>query len=333
MKLLITCLLVPILAVGLRAAAPKQTAVPGAFASWQMAFVRSSAIWTARADGTGQKLVIKDAGAPCWSPDKRKLAFYRQGNIWIANADGRGVRQLTHYGKAHIYSPNEIRISWNARTGGITFSQPVWVSRAILGTTISDLYPVLRGKPALSVRFDVSDTGTGFAFADNENPAWSKSGNVLAFTRSGDIWVSQYAPPERGGRPGWDTTRLAAVAAYDSPTYRASRTNVAATSLSWSPDGTRLAYCRERIGGSGVAQLHVITLRKAEIPTLFVGTDKELLNDFTPSPTVGAYQPEYVSFSPDGEWIAFFSCDSIYAISLDGTRIAKLISNATRPVW
>jgi WD40 repeat protein len=138
---------------------------------------------------------------------------------------------------------------------------------------------------------------------------------------------------EDGGRPGWDITRLAAAAHYDSPTYRASREIKAVTHLSWSPDNRHLAYCLNRLGGSGTGELHVMTLQQKAAPWLSVEQDTKLLDEFTPAPSDCAFQPKQACFSPDGKWIAFSSCDAIFAISIDGRQLVKLISNASQPVW
>lgn len=321
-------------------AAPRQVAAPEIFRKWPIAFVRNGNIWTAKADGSGQRLAIKHAGVPCWSPDKKRLAFYRDGNIWVANADGSRQRQLTHFGKRHRFNSQYVTITWNSRTGGITFSRPDWIRTVSQATGVTydapssvifDLYPVDTGKPRLSVRFDITDCGSGFNFADNDNPAWSKSGKELAFTRNGDIWLAEYVPEEGGGRAGWDITRLAPVAVYDSPTNRCSREIQAVTHLSWSPDGKRLAYCLNRIGGSGTADLHVITLGRHRGPQIVESRDKKLLDEFNLESEYSGFQAKHACFSPDGNWIAFSSGNTIYAISSDGERIVKLISNAWNP--
>jgi WD40 repeat protein len=343
-KRLLLCLMMLATVCSAGSAAPELGATPSIFRNWTIAFVRDHSIWTARGDGANQKLVIKHAEVPCWSPDKKKLAFYRDGNIWIADENGKNQRQLTHYGKHHAYRADDIRISWNARTGGITFSTPqtllVSTERGACdtqGMSIFDLYPVLSGKSILSSRFDVADSGASFNFTDNENPAWSRDGKILAFTRNGDIWVATYVPEDKDGdRAGWDIRRLAAVARYDSPTYRCSRWNVGVTDLSWSPDGKSLAYCLERIGGSGQNDLHVIAVRWAVTPVLTVAADRVLLNIDTPTHGDHYLQPQHASFSPDGNWILFASLDDVstlYAISLNGKSIAGIIRTASRPVW
>jgi Tol biopolymer transport system component len=46
----------------------------------RLAFVRSNAVWTIDTDGTGERLLVKDAHSPAWSRDGRILAFMRADN-------------------------------------------------------------------------------------------------------------------------------------------------------------------------------------------------------------------------------------------------------------
>jgi len=64
-----------------------------------LTFARGENIHTIRADGTGARLLLRDAYGASWSPDGSKLAFVsrRTGDeeIYVANANGTGVRRLT----------------------------------------------------------------------------------------------------------------------------------------------------------------------------------------------------------------------------------------------
>lgn len=52
------------------------------------------------ADGSGKRLLMRNASLDAWSPDGRRIAFGRwtDGNddIYVMNADGSGQRNLTH---------------------------------------------------------------------------------------------------------------------------------------------------------------------------------------------------------------------------------------------
>ena len=135
-------------------------------------------------------------------------------------------------------------------------------------------------------------------------PAWSPSGDRLAFLRGDGLWV-------RDMRRGEDT-RLADVAIF-SPFTQAH-----VTTPSWSPDGREIAFVGPglkisvaRAGGSGVR-------------TLTTGLDRQA------SP----------SWSPDGDRIAFISdrgeSFDIWSIAPDGTGTQRLTDSPqdeTLPVW
>ncbi len=114
-------------------------------------------------------------------------------------------------------------------------------------------------------------------------------------------------------------TRVAAVARYDAPTYRASRENDAATHLSWSPDGKTIAYAWQRLRGSGTEQIHLFE----------VATGKErLVADHGVDPC----------FSPDGKFAAFSGVAEdreygIWVIQAHGTGDRLLIRDGEQPAW
>ncbi len=146
--------------------------------SWKLAFVRNGNIWIAHGDGSGQRLLIKTATAPAWSPDRKWIAFPRGGNVWVAKADGTGERQVSFLGKVEVGKPEqpaperEIDISWDTGREMVTFSrqETYWVERgrkrvALWGATIyqSPLHP----KPQHMVPqtlWDFTDEGADFNF-------------------------------------------------------------------------------------------------------------------------------------------------------------------------
>lgn len=102
---------------------PSSTAKPAA--RWTIAFVRSGDIWMANGEGNEQRLVIKNAQAPAWSPDKTMLAFARKGDVWVSDANGQNQKQLTdsaslEAGVNPVFSPDGKWIayrSWSQQAG------------------------------------------------------------------------------------------------------------------------------------------------------------------------------------------------------------------------
>jgi TolB protein len=56
-------------------------------------------LWLIRPDGTGDRLLVRNANFPTWSPDGRRVAFsyLRSGHvaIWAIDIDGSNLQQLT----------------------------------------------------------------------------------------------------------------------------------------------------------------------------------------------------------------------------------------------
>jgi len=77
---------------------------------------RPDEIWVARADGRGQRRVIRGS-EPSWSPDGRRIAFSRIGDstnrLYTVRASGRGLRRLTRLpGLSPVWSPDGRRIAF-----------------------------------------------------------------------------------------------------------------------------------------------------------------------------------------------------------------------------
>jgi Tol biopolymer transport system component len=303
--------------------------------AWTLAFVRHDNIWIASGDGAAQKLLIANGTSPTWSPDRRQIAFSRDCNLWVAESDGTKQHPLTTKWKPGDPDMCLRGISWNPKHPYVTFSHreryavyPDGPTKGsphrsgateMTGTSMFDVGTNAEKKPV--ARFSL-EGGTSFVFADHSSPAWSHSGQTLAFARNGDIWVAQI---EDESGSNWTATRLAAVASYDEPTMRGSRANHGVTRLSWSPDDKYLAYGKERLQGSGFAELHVLDTSN--------GNDHTLTDD--------GLDP---CFSPDGQSIVYWSnvhsveCDGgnsvcVWAISLDGRSKRVLVTDATEPVW
>lgn len=87
---------------------------------------RPDEVWTARANGTGQRLVTRGQ-EPAWSPRARRLAFVRlsdvhgESGLFTVRPDGRGLKRLTSSGaNAPAWSPDGRRIAFVATSGGFS---------------------------------------------------------------------------------------------------------------------------------------------------------------------------------------------------------------------
>lgn len=126
-------------------------------------------------------------------------------------------------------------------------------------------------------------------------PAWSHSGQQIAFCRFYQIWIANA-----------DGTGARALMNYSAPPY------VLDHAPTWSPDGRQIAFWREQGGNSAI-------MRVSSTP----GSTPTNITD-------GRYFDGSPSWSPDGSRIAFWRNDgtqgAIWTISVDGQGQATNVS-------
>jgi WD40-like Beta Propeller Repeat len=258
-------------------------------------------------------------------PPRGILAFAAGGSIYTINADGSGLTQVVQGNRA----PGE-------------FYESDWASA----------------------------------------PAFSPHGSLIAFTRELDVWLVNF--------DGSDVRRLADVANWE-PSPGASNFSMGASSVSWSPDGSQIAYTLSRVGGSGVSAIGTVGLdgslaprfasRPANSGAFVVATwlpegsiavslsnqEVTLLDPASGEETGSVSLPVFPwppiiaanrsgiwlagsfvedgdilvgspagmrqvatgvspAFSPAGDWIAYFSGDSIRLVRTDGSDDHELVN-------
>ena len=174
---------------GIRVANPDgsedQLAIAGAFyPAWsadgaKLAYTRrladgSDELYVANADGTGETRVTFNAvtdSHPSWSPDGTRILFdsvrAERADVFVINVDGTGETRLTSVGLNYYpdWSPDGARIAWmSTREDG---NGDIWTMRAD-GTD------------------HVKVAGAG---GPEHQVAWAPDGTMLAYWRSGAIWI------------------------------------------------------------------------------------------------------------------------------------------------
>jgi hypothetical protein len=338
-----------LLSISLASAAPAQQKVAGSSRAWRIAFVRNNNIWVANGDGSGQKLIIRNAQAPAWSPDKKQIAFARNNNIWVAKADGTGQRQVTKTwpkekttqipGDWDYEKP--IDITWDPVERLLVFShgEKFQIVRrrdqTKSDTDGSCIYTVSSrsGQHKMETWEEPVENALVYSCLFQDHPAFSRSGKRLAFARNGDIWVETRGEliqadalkwvPQSLSAWKWEATRVAAVAQHHEPNTYADTETYAATHFSWSPDERYIAYEFQRVIGSGMQEVHILDLRTGKHHKLPDDKASVMLRP---------------AFSPDGKWLAYFRggdnlTSGIWICRPDGSDKRLLIKEAEDVAW
>ncbi len=222
----------------------------------RIAFVRVSrnglsyALWTMRANGTGQRRLTRGAmvaAEPAWSPDGRTIVYrssspnQRTFDLWTIPASGGTARDVTRNpdGVGALnpdWSPNgrlivfqRMRTGSGAGTGLFTIRpdgtglrrltiggmDPAWSPS---GRRIAAVFPDPRSGGQLEI-YTLNANGTGRArvtsAAEATAPAWSPDGSRIAFVRGSQIAVVGAA----GGRVKQVTRPLRGLAFVDTPSW------------------------------------------------------------------------------------------------------------------
>jgi len=307
----------PVSACGRGEAVPAAPPAEGERATWDdgqwIAFVSgrdgNPEIYKMRADGSQVMGVTNDPAwerGPSWSPDGNWIAF--ESRLEATSASPLGNEEI--FKVAHDGSQLT-----NLTDNPASDSDPSWSPDANWIALVSDRDGNFE---IYKMRADGSQvTRLTNDPAWDRSPAWSPDGQWIAFGSRQDGEDSVYSMRVDGS----EVTRLAGSAIADH--------------TCWSPDGQWIAFISFRDaswteGGT--------TYVEGEWNLYKVRTDGSDLTRLTESssadcqPTVISESATDLSWSPDGEWIAFVSwcggyTDEIFKVKTDGSGITRLTHN------
>jgi Tol biopolymer transport system component len=288
----------------------------------------TAGVYVMNADGSGQQRLTDDQTVndqPAWSPDGSKIAFRSSraaggaaSSVYVMSPDGSGQTQLTPADFSAAENP-----SWKSDGSQLVFNGVTpWFGNAVYVIHADRSFP---GGVARTNGGDVS------------HPAWSPDGEAVVYTRregensellvvnlKGDVPQKLASTPQFDGSPDWQrfvpgagkisfitrrdgNDEVYTMRGSDGGDQRRLTTDAPhETAHAWSPDGTRLAFVRERDDN-----LYIIN---ADGTNLTRPTN----NDFQHIAITS------LSWSPDGSKIAYVAGSDLvhylYSINVDGTN-------------
>jgi Tol biopolymer transport system component len=232
-----------------------------------------------------ERILIKDAHDPAWSPSGRLLAYVAGDNIWVARADGSRPARVTM-----VRDPvRDSRPAWSPDARWLVFrrsredtgASDLWLARP----TGRDLHRIPRTRSAeaptwspdgRSIAFfagaqldAVPPDGSGrklLARADGTDPAWSPDGRSIAFT-------------------AWHQSEHTGIDLFGVRTGLISPlTDNGGGQVAWSRDGRWLAYAEDRSEVSGPYDEDFATILIIRVADRHVGFVKAT---YAPFPLAG----------------------------------------------
>ena len=253
-------MLAPLLATAMLAA----TAHP-------IAYERFEGVATIRPDGTGDRVIVKHADAPTWSPDHSRIAFVLKNAIWTARADGSDRRRVLTVAHGLPFDP-----AWSPDGKRIAYVRSTETPRPGAEDGEVDEHHTV---------YTVRPDGSGRrAVHEGDAPAWTPTGNHIVLAGAGALgivkpdgtgyrrlvrtssYISDVAVSRDGRRIAYlQSLGTTAIGVYDRRTARnrllVKDDRTALIDIAWTPGGSRMAWIEHPIRRTGTVTTRLYTAR------------------------------------------------------------------------
>jgi Tol biopolymer transport system component len=245
-------------------------------------------ICVVNADGTGMYRLTstpEDESMPAWSPDGKKIAFVSERAVYVMNADGSHRTKLP-------WPKGLLPEIWAWSPDGMTIAFQSNCNIYIMPASGSRTPTKLTTDPDLQCSL---------------SPTWSADGSKIAFTSERGAHLNRFSDPANNIY----VMNISGVG--DTNRWRQLTDDAAGYGdLSWSPEGSEIAFVRGEINNPAEASIYKIDVNSLKETTL---TDTP---GFEGGPT----------WSPDGKQIAYsyfferagLEHHAIYKMNADGSN-------------
>ena len=236
-----------------------------------IAYERFEGVATIKPDGSGDRVIVKRANSPSWSPDHSRIAFVLKNAIWTARADGSDRRRVITVANGLPFDP-----AWSPDGRRIAYVHSTETPRPGADDGEVDEHQTV---------FTVRTDGSGRRIVhEGAAPAWTATGNHLVLASggvlgivkpdgtgyrrlvTGDSFISDVAVSPDGRRIAYlQSLGTTAIGVYDRATGRhrllVKGDRTALIDIAWTPDGSRMAWIEHPIRHSGTVTTRLYTAR------------------------------------------------------------------------
>jgi hypothetical protein len=273
-----------------------------------IAFIKNNHLYTIRSDGSGRRLIAKNALCAAWSPDGSQIAYGSRQGLFVVSLGDLARRPVVHMAGGMGYGGSGI--SWSPDGQRIAFAAP--------GGYFSTLQVVNADGSGLKDLTKIMGDGFGYDFS----PIWSPQGRIL-YGRLESETVAEIRSVKPDGS-GAETISAAAAGGRGG----------GLPSFSLSPDGKWLLFWTN---GSGRC---VMTAANGHGEPLVVLEKSPWRGDY---PSGSSWSPDgrrivFTGSDPPGtvpDYPGEPYTTALYVVRVDGMYLRQVPNtrNAFRPVW